>query len=179
MREREAPWHDPGMVIVIDRERPDSPDASTLVDELEAHLASRYPAESRHGFSVGRLVDEGVVFVVARSDGEPAGCGGILFVDAGGREGGRDDDGYGEVKRMYVRPAHRGEGVGRRVLGRLLDEARARGIRIVRLETGVDQVEAIGLYESVGFRRCPPFGPYRDDPLSPCYELRLDAPPGA
>jgi ribosomal protein S18 acetylase RimI-like enzyme len=32
---------------------------------------------------------------------------------------------------------------------------------------------AIGLYESMGFRRCAPFGPYRDDPLSPCYELRL------
>jgi GNAT superfamily N-acetyltransferase len=159
------------MALVISPERPDSPDAAALVEELEAHLASRYPAESRHGFSVRRLVDEGVVFFVARLDGEPAGCGGILFVD--------EDGGYGEVKRMYVRPGHRGEGVGRRVLDRLLDEARSRGVLLVRLETGIDQREAIGLYESVGFRECPPFGPYRDDPLSPCYELRLDSPPDA
>ena len=171
MRPREGPWHDRAVTIVVEQVRPDSPDAFALVEELEAHLASRYPAESRHGFSVRRLVDEGVVFFVARSEGEPAGCGGILFL--------ADEGGYGEVKRMYVRPGHRGEGVGRRVLERLLDEARSRGIRLVRLETGIDQVEAIGLYESAGFRRCPPFGPYRDDPLSPCYELRLDAGPGA
>ena len=162
------------MAIVVERERADSPDASALVEELETHLAARYPAESRHGFSVRRLVDEGVVFFVARADGEPAGCGGILFVPGDGA-----DVPYGEVKRMYVRPGHRGEGVGRRVLMRLLDEARARGMGIVRLETGIDQVEAIGLYASVGFRPCPPFGPYRDDPLSPCYELRLESPPGA
>lgn len=154
------------MTLVVAPERPDSPDASALVEELEAHLASRYPAESRHGFSVRRLVDEGVVFFVARVGGVPSGCGGILFV--------AEDGGYGEVKRMYVRPGHRGEGVGRAVLLRLLEEARSRGVRVVRLETGIDQVEAIGLYESVGFRKCPPFGPYRDDPLSPCYELRLD-----
>ncbi len=158
------------MTVVIEQEPPDAPDASALVEELEAHLASRYPAESRHGFSVQRLVDEGVVFFVARSDGDPAGCGGILFVSG--------EDAYGEVKRMYVRPGHRGEGVGRRVLERLLDEARARGFTTVRLETGIDQVEAIGLYESLGFRRCPPFGPYREDPLSPCYELRLEADSG-
>ncbi len=52
-------------------------------------------------------------------------------------------------------------------------QARARGIGLLRLETGIDQVEAIALYESMGFRRCPPFGPYREDPLSPCYERDL------
>jgi putative acetyltransferase len=163
------------MAFEIARERPDSPDASSLVMELEDHLASRYPDESRHGFSVERLVEEGVHFFVLRTDGIAAGCGGILFVG----------DEYGEVKRMYVRPAYRGSGFGRRILERLVDHARARGVPLLRLETGIDQAEAIGLYESVGFRRCPPFGPYRDDPLSPCYELRLgegvpaaeDAPP--
>ncbi len=88
------------------------------------------------------------------------------------------DDGverYGEVKRMDVRPANRGSGYGRRILERLADHARDRGVALLRLETGIHQVEAIRLYESMGFRRCAPFGPYRDDPLSPCYELRLGA----
>lgn len=155
------------MTVVISPERPDSPDAEALVLELEDHLAARYPADSRHGFSVRQLVDQGVDFFVLRSDGRPAGCGGILLVTDEGEQ-------YGEIKRMYVRDAFRGSGFGRRILERLADHARTRGITLLRLETGIDQVEAIGLYESMGFRRCPPFGPYRDDPLSPTYEMRLD-----
>jgi GNAT superfamily N-acetyltransferase len=155
------------MPITLELERPDTPDAATLVEELEAHLAARYPAESRHGFSVQRLVEEGVDFFVLRVDGVPAGCGGILFVDP------TDDEAYGEVKRMYVRSEHRGQGLGRRILEGLVAHARDRGVLLLRLETGIDQREAIGLYEAMGFRERPPFGPYREDPLSPCYELRL------
>ena len=157
------------MDVAITQERPDTPEAEALVMELEEHLAARYPVESRHGFSVSQLVEQGVDFFVLREDGRPAACGGILFVDPEG------DEPYGEVKRMYARDAFRGKGYGRRVLARLLDHARERGVRLVRLETGIDQVEAIGLYESMGFRTCPPFGPYRDDPLSPTYEVRLPA----
>lgn len=170
-RNRLQAWHDPGMAVEIARERPDSPDAAALVEELEAHLAARYPAESRHGFSVERLVEQGVHFFVLREDGVAGGCGGVLLVpDA--------DDPYAEIKRMYTRPIHRGKGYGRRILEALVEHARDEGYPVVRLETGIDQVEAIGLYESMGFRVSPPFGPYRDDPLSPCYELRLPATAG-
>ena len=157
------------MPETLDPEAPDAPDVAPLVLELEDHLAERYPTESRHGFSVERLVTEGVRFFVLRVDGTPAACGGILFVDAG--PGG--EPAYGEIKRMYVRPAWRGRGYGRRVLERLEADARGRGIGLLRLETGIDQVEAIELYERMGFQTCAPFGPYRDDPLSPCYEKRL------
>ena len=153
--------------VTITRERPDEPDAAALVEELEAHLAGRYPDESRHGFSIQRLIDTDVHFFVLRVDGEAVGCGGILFVAD------EDDEPYGELKRMYVRPAAWGRGYGRRILNHLADHAREAGITLLRLETGIDQAQAIGLYESMGFRRCAPFGPYRDDPLSPCYELRL------
>jgi putative acetyltransferase len=159
------------MAVEIARERPDAPDAAALVEELEAHLAARYPDESRHGFSVDRLVEQGVHFFVLREDGIAGGCGGVLLVPDG-------DDRYAEIKRMYTRPAHRGKGYGRRILVTLIDHARDEGYPLIRLETGVDQVEAIGLYESMGFRVCPPFGPYRVDPLSPCYELRLPADDG-
>jgi putative acetyltransferase len=46
-------------------------------------------------------------------------------------------------------------------------------LRVLRLETGVFQTEAIGLYQSFGFRRIPPFGPYFEDPVSLCMEKRL------
>jgi putative acetyltransferase len=152
--------------VTVTREAPDSAEAAALVAELEAHLASRYPPASRRGFSIDRLLDEGVEFYVIRDAGRPAGCGGILFVDGGGRA-------YGELKRMYVRPALRGRGLGRRLLDHLIEGVRARGMHLVRLETGIHQHEAIDLYEGAGFAPIPPFGPYTDDPLSRCYELRL------
>ena len=74
---------------------------------------------------------------------------------------------------MYVRPPFRGLGLGKRMLGELAAHARSRGVRLLRLETGVDQTEAIGLYEGFGFRRRPPFGAYRDDPLSLFFEKEL------
>ena len=148
---------------MIAAERPDSPDAAALVEELEAHLASFYAAESRHGLSVERLVREQVAFFVARRDGDPAGCGGVQLF---GRE-------YAEIKRMYVRPRFRGQGVGRLILDRLTAHARDHGMPRLRLETGIHQHEAIALYERSGFRRIPPFGPYWDDPVSRCYEKVL------
>ncbi len=148
------------MSITITQERPDHPDAQTLVEELEAHLATLYPVTSRHGFSVDKLLREGVAFFLSRVDGQAAGCGGVLLV-------GSD---YAELKRMYVRPNYRGQGLGRQMLDHLVEYAREHGLSIVRLETGIHQREAIALYVRGGFRRISPFGPYTDDPLSRCYE---------
>ena len=69
-------------------------------------------------------------------------------------------DDYAEVKRMYTRPAARGRGVAKALLYRIEDEARRANKSVLRLETGTDQQEAIGLYERMGFRPRGPFGPY-------------------
>lgn len=151
------------MPVVITAERPDTPDATALIIELEDHLASLYPAVSRHGLSVERLINEGVMFVVLRSDGHAAGCGGLKLV---GTE-------YGELKRMYVRPRFRGARFGELLVAHLANHARAHGINRLRLETGIHQTAAIALYERMGFRRIPPFPPYFPDPLSLCFEKAL------
>jgi len=153
------------MSAIVTEERPDSADAIALIDELQTHLESFYPPESRHGFSVERLVAEGVAFFVLRVDGAAAGCGGILLV---GTE-------YGEIKRMYVRPAYRGAAYGKVILDRLAEHAVAHGVTLLRLETGIHQKAAIRLYEREGFRQIAPFGPYWDDPVSRCYEKRIGA----
>ncbi|HEX5041767.1 MAG TPA: GNAT family N-acetyltransferase [Candidatus Polarisedimenticolaceae bacterium] len=150
--------------MTIAAERPDSLAATELIAELEAYLVPMYPAESRHGYSVEKLVHEGVAFFVLRAGEAVAGCGGVQLV---GWE-------YGEIKRMYVRPAYRGQGLGRRMLEHLAAHVRAHGLGRLRLETGIHQVEAIRLYEGYGFHRIPPFGPYREDPLSRYYEKTLD-----
>jgi putative acetyltransferase len=150
--------------ITIRQEQPDSPDALQLLSELDVDLHRHpYPPQSRHAFSVEKLLREGVAFFVTRYQGEPAGCGGIkIFTSA-----------YGEVKRMYVRPEHRGLGLGKAMLDLLAEYARKQGVDLLRLETGIYQVEAVGLYERYGFLRRAPFGEYRKDPLSVYLEKNL------
>jgi GNAT superfamily N-acetyltransferase len=148
---------------IITRERPDTPDAILLITELEGHLELLYPPESRHGLNVEQLIAEDVAFFLLLWNGTPAGCGGVKLFGAD----------YGEVKRMYVRPQFRGLGFGTIMLNHLSDFARTQGVGLLRLETGIHQHEAIGLYERMGFRRIPPFGAYTDDPLSLCYEKYL------
>jgi GNAT superfamily N-acetyltransferase len=148
------------MSAVITREHPASADAIVLITELEAHLEPLYPTESRHGYTVAKLIAQDVAFFVLRDAGTPAGCGGIELV---GTE-------YGELKRMYVRPHFRGRGFGKLLLDYLSDHARAHGVGLLRLETGIHQPAAIRLYERTGFQRVPAFGDYREDPLSLFYE---------
>jgi len=63
----------------------------------------------------------------------------------------------GEVKRLYVQPAHRADGWGRRLAVALLAEARAIGYRELKLDTLDWMVAARKLYASLGFRECAPY----------------------
>lgn len=149
--------------ISIEEVAPDSADAVALTGELDAHLmAHPYPPQSRHAFSVEKMLRERVVFFVTRYEGQLAGCGGIKMFDD-----------YGEVKRMFVRPELRGKGLGKAMLRRLAEYARSQRVEVLRLETGVYEVEAIGLYEGFGFKRRAPFGEYVEDPLSVYLEMRI------
>lgn len=155
--------------LEIHAEPPDTPDAMALIRELDSYLAPGYPPESRHGYSVEKLLQQRVDFFIIRSDGMAAACGGLQAYPGA----------YGEIKRMYVRPAFRGLGLGKRMVTHLVAHAWQQGLPCVRLETGIYQKEAIGLYERMGFRRIHPFGDYRPDPLSLFYERGIadgDAP---
>lgn len=152
------------MLITIEAASPDSADAVQLLSELDAYLLQHpYPAESRHAFSIDKLLREGVAFFVARCQQAPAGCGGIKLF---GSE-------YGEVKRMYVRPVYRGLGLGKAILEQLAAHARQKEASLLRLETGIYQTEAIGLYERYGFQRRGPFGDYKDDPMTIYFEKSI------
>jgi len=148
------------MTLTIARDRPDGADARALIAELDAELEPLYATESRHGYSVEKLIAEDVAFFVARENGVPVACGGVKLYPAD----------YAEIKRMFVRPASRGRGISRRMLEHLMAHAQAEGLQRVRLETGIHQTAAIRLYESAGFRRCKAFGAYVEDPVSLFYE---------
>jgi len=90
------------------------------------------------------------------------GCGAVML-----------QDGYGELKRMYVQPALRGRGSGRELLMYLEEQAQHRGCMRLRLETGVRQPEALRLYGKSGYFLRPPFGGYSEDPNSVFMEKQL------
>jgi putative acetyltransferase len=134
-----------------------------LIRQSDAYAASLYPAESNHMLDLGALERPAVRFFVARRDGRVVGCG-ALVVGGGGQA---------ELKRMFVDPATRGLKVGRDLLARIEDEARDLGVRLIQLETGIHQPEAIGLYRRFGYLDRGPFGDYGPDPLSVFMEKTL------
>ena len=151
------PWDE----HTVDVEPYDSPDALELRAELEADLAHRYGGDTEPG--VKPTEETVLAFLIAREAEKLCGCGALL--DLG--------DGTAEIKRMFVRPDHRRLGLSRRLLEELEREALRRGFDRVRLETGERQPEAMGLYRSAGYEEIEKYGPYRDAPLSRCFERRL------
>jgi putative acetyltransferase len=137
------------MPLVLELVESPTEDARTLIEELEAELSGPYTAEQRHGYNIERVFQPNILFFIARLDGEAVGCGGIAV-----------EDGLAEVKRMYVRPQMRGRRVGRAILARLEEEAAARGVHRLVLETGDVLDGALRLYERAGFTRCGAFGAY-------------------
>jgi putative acetyltransferase len=109
------------------------------------------------------LASPDIRFFVLREKGLALGCGALwLHGD------------YGEVKRVYVKPEARGRRLGHVILKRLEEEARALGLRLLKLETGIKQPEALGLFKACGFVICGPFGDYpTDDPNSVFMEKRI------
>jgi putative acetyltransferase len=124
-----------------------------LLVELDQILGAAYEPHQRHGLSVEQLFEPHIRFFVARLNGGAIACGGVALFDD-----------FAEVKRMYTREAVRGRGIGKTLLARLEAEARRAGKHTLRLETGIRQTAAIGLYERSGFRVRGPFGHYSDLP---------------
>jgi putative acetyltransferase len=141
----------------------DQPDVIALIDALDAYQGALYPPESNYHLSVEALKLSNVLFCVVRDDdGTARGCGAVVLLD-----------GYGELKRMYVSPAARGRGIARAIITFLELEAARCGCTILRLETGIHQADAIGLYGRAGYERCERYGDYPEDPLSVFMEKKI------
>ncbi|MDP9284797.1 MAG: GNAT family N-acetyltransferase [Actinomycetota bacterium] len=102
--------------------------------------------------------------LVARADGAAAGCVALRPLD----------ETTCELKRLYVRRAHRGRGVGRLLVASILEEARRQGYRVMRLDTVPGMEAAQALYEQLGFRE---IAPYTDNPVEGTRFLELELDP--
>lgn len=149
--------------IVIALADPADPSVRILIEALDAYMIPLYPAESNHLLDIETLRRPEMRFFAARVGAEILGCGGCWL-----------HDDYAEIKRVYVNPQARGLGLAKKLMDRIEDEARAAGMTIARLETGIHQPEAIGLYRKLGYALREAFGDYpADDPNSVFMEKRL------
>jgi ribosomal protein S18 acetylase RimI-like enzyme/DNA-binding MarR family transcriptional regulator len=149
---------------------PRHPDARSCLRAYFGELAGRFES----GFDPARSIpaeDDDLtmpagLFLVASLHSEPVGCGALKL----------HGDGPAEIKRMWVAPAVRGLGLGRRLLAELEARAAARQVRVLRLETNHALTEAIGLYRACGYREV---GAFNDEPYAHhWFEKHLGPPAG-
>lgn len=140
-----------------------------IIAFLREHLddmRSISPPESSHALDLDGLRAADVTFWTLWEAGQLLGCGALKELDSK----------TGEIKSMRTAPAHRGKGVGSKLLEHIITEARRRQYAWLYLETGsmVEFAPARALYAKYGFGYRAPFGDYREDPNSVFMEKALD-----
>jgi putative acetyltransferase len=149
-------------VIEIKRADPRGAEYVRLLEASDDYAASLYPAESNHMLDIETMLRPQMNFFGMTVDGAVKGCGGFWA-----------HEDYVEIKRVFIDPSARGLGLSRKLMAILEDEARGLGFKIARLETGISQPEALGLYRALGYLERGPFGDYKLDPLSVFMEKTL------
>lgn len=145
---------------------PHDPLALALVEELFAEYRS---VDDTFGAGPGHNTDDYAaphgIFLIARLGETVVGCGAIRPIKGAER--------VAEVKRMYVRPEARRQGIARHLLHALEEAARSVGYTAVRLTTGPSQKEASQLYQAVGFTPIPCWGHYANQADERCFAKEL------
>jgi GNAT superfamily N-acetyltransferase len=137
--------------VRVEIEPPDSGEARWCLEQYFRELLQRFeagydPAASRP-IDAAELTPPAGVFVIARREGRPVGCGALRVTEPG----------VGEIKRVWVSAHARGAGVGRRIVEALEAVARDLAVRTLRLDTNRALIEAHALYRRCGFVEVAPF----------------------
>ncbi len=140
-------------------------DVLDLLTQSQAYMDSLYPPDSNHIDGPTELSKTNAYLVGAFISELLVGIGAVKCLS--------DDEVYGEIKRVFVSPDYRGKGVSRRIMVALESYVIKKGISVCRLETGVKQPEAPGLYKKIGYQQRRAFGSYDPDPLSVFMEKAL------
>jgi putative acetyltransferase len=135
-----------------------APEIAGLLGEHLRSLAEVTPPESRHALNLDELRKPDITFWSVWHGQEVVGCGALKELDAD----------HGEIKSMRTAAAHLRKGVASMLLKHIIAEAKRRGYRRLSLETGAMPYfkPAQSLYSKFGFRPCPPFAGYVEDPNS-------------
>lgn len=150
---------DDGLSVTV--ESPDSPDARRLLDELSDELLKNYGSDGRASFADWQENEPSYIFLIARFNGEPVGCGGVRPIA----------DGVGEIKRMFAK--HRGRAIGSAILNAIEREAADAGYHTLWLETRIANSGAVAFYRARGYRQRENFGKYVGNSQAICFEKTL------
>ena len=152
-----TPAHDAAK-IEIQVDDLSGPEIAELLTEHLRSLAEVSPPESRHALNLNELRKPGIAFWSAWQGHALVGCGALKELTPE----------HGEIKSMRTAQAHLRKGVASQVLEHLISEAKRRGYHRLSLETGSAPYfePAHRLYHKFGFRMCPPFNGYVEDPNS-------------
>ncbi len=137
----------------------DAPDVAALVALHFAAMQSHSPPDACHVLPLEALRDPALtLFALREADGTLLAVGGLKSLEPG----------HGELKSMRTHPAALGRGIGKALLGELVEEARRRGMVRLSLETGstAEFAAALRLYQGHGFVASEPFGGYPPSPFT-------------
>jgi GNAT superfamily N-acetyltransferase len=154
--------------LVVEARRYDDPDVTRLVEQVQAEYVVRYGGPDAAAVDPGEFAPPAGLFLVGLVDGEPVAMGGWRRLPRGAAE----------IKRMYVAPRARRQGLARVMLAELERTASAAGVARLVLNTGPEQPEAVALYESAGYAPAPAFGHYACHPNALFYGKDLPVSPG-
>jgi putative acetyltransferase len=143
------------VTVTIEETGPDDARLTPLLTALRAELDALYPEDRVFPSPQVRTAAD---FLLAFVDGDVAGCCALQPLD----------DGWSEIKRMYVVPDHRGLGIAGMLMVAVERLAKVRGYTQIKLETGVRQPAAIAVYERAGFTPIPVYAPYDQWDRSVC-----------
>lgn len=138
------------------QQEPFSPCAAQLIAALDDWQNALYPPESQHCTDLTALADDELILLMARNKrGHAVGCVSLMI----------QPKGFGELKRLFVAPEMRGQGVAEQLMVEIEMQARNNGLQHIRLETGLHHHAALRFYQRLGYQHCEAFPPYGDDPF--------------
>ena len=143
----------------------DNSEVNNLLKKHFIELRSVSPAGSTHVLDIDGLKDSSIKFWSLWENNKLIGCGALKFLEKG----------HGEFKSIRVADEFRKKGIGERIINHLIEEAKKLEISKLSIETGAGEffLPARKLFSKFGFKKCPPFAHYKDDPNSCYYTLDL------
>ena len=143
----------------------DNPEVNELLKKHFIELRSVSPAGSTHVLDINGLKDPSIKFWSLWENNKLIGCGALKFLEKN----------HGEFKSIRVADEFRKNGIGERIINHLIEEAKKLKITKLSIETGAGEffLPARKLFSKFGFKKCPPFAHYKEDPNSCYYTLNL------
>ncbi|NBI29683.1 GNAT family N-acetyltransferase [Chengkuizengella marina] len=142
---------------------PKHPDLRQLISKLDSELSKKYPPEAIFTIDFEKPNISETIFSIAYYGQIPVGCGAIRPLEKK----------VIELKRFYVDSSYRNKGIASVILNFLEGKAKELHYKVIKLETGIKQSEAISFYKKHGYHEIEAFGEYIYSKSSLCFEKKL------